>query len=269
MDRIEKVQIETIHDCNGKCRICNYKDTGRPRVPEQMVPWVFTDILKQIQQLPNLKTICPYNHNDPLLDPLIWSRILQIRTSFPNVRVELSTNGIALCSWNTGYFCQLVHDKWISFHGIDRETYELNMGISWKNGLKVQNIIKGHPNDFFTISCGLAGFTEEQAIDFWKDYDNVGVMTFIPRDRAGNIQSDACRSFDNPPGKNFDCWRFNLFLVYNTQGKLIPCSNDLQEMYSVGHFMMNIEELIKEREDFRRFNRSGEQTICGRCEDHD
>jgi len=233
-----------------------------------MADIVFSAILDQIKELPNLETICPYGHNEPMLDPLIWARLREIRDKFPDKRIELSTNGLLLCSWNLAYFIDYVDDRWISFHGIDKETYELNMGLPWQNGQRLRQIIKDRPTVDFVISIGLAGYTSEQVEDFWKDYDNVKIMSFIPRDRAGNIKSDACESFDNPPTVEYDCWRLNLFLAYNTQGHLIPCSNDLQERHRVGTYLMSMDEIMDEREDFRVFNRIGAKTICGRCENH-
>ena len=229
---------------------------------------VFGAILRQINHLPELETICPYGHNEPLLDPLIWQKLRTIRTQFPDKRIELSTNGLLLCSWNLAYIIDLVDDRWISFHGIDNETYELNMGLPWQSGARMRQIIKDRPKVEFVISVGLAGYTQEQVEDFWKDYTNVKIMTFIPRDRAGNIKSDACVSFDNPPKSDFDCWRMDKFLVYNTDGDLIPCSNDLEERHKIGNYRMSLDDIMNEREEFRSLNRCGSDTICKGCDDH-
>jgi len=268
MNRITKVAIETIRDCNGKCRICNYKDTGRPKIPKRMGPKVFRAIVEQIKGLPNLKTVCPYNHDEALLDPSIWGRIRYIKAHLPHVKIELSTNGLLLSEENTGQFLYLVDDKWISFHSINKATYEQMMGLPWEHGERMKRLIKDNPQCQFSIQTAIVPeYTEEQVKDFWSDCDNVKLQTFIPHDRCGNIKSDWCASFDNPPRPDFDCWRLNMFLVYATDGSLIPCSNDLEERHKVGTYFMDLNEVMGQREDFRVLNRIGAKTICWRCQD--
>lgn len=226
---------------------------------------VFRAIVKQIKDLPNLETVCPYNHGEPLLDPQIFNRIRYIKKQIPSVRIELSTNGILLpTAFNK--FCALVDDRWISFHGISKESYEKNMGISWEVGEKVRELIQSSHDKKFVISTGLIGFLKEEVEEYWKGY-NVKIMTFIPRDRCGNIVSDYVTPFYKPPNPDFDCWRLNKFLVYTTNGLLIPCSNDLQEKEVYAFYGTSLENVEMLREFFRNDNRDGFPTICGRCED--
>ena len=270
MDRITKVAIETIRDCNGKCRICNYKDTGRPKIPKRMGPKVFRAIVEQIKGLPNLKTVCPYNHDEALLDPSIWGRIRYIKAHLPHVKIELSTNGILLTKRNIDTYCALVDDRWISFHGVDELSYEYIMGIPWSNALKLRKMIKERPYIRFAISVGLTSrYTEEEVRAFWSEYENVKLMIFWPRDRCGGIKSDEVKTFHNPPTPKFDCWRFGMFLVYDTYGNLVPCSNDLHSRHIYADYTMPLKEIMKRRDKFRSINREGKETICSRCEDAD
>jgi len=267
MNRIKKVQIETIRDCNGKCRICDYR-YNRPQAL-YMSGRVFRGIIKVISELPMLETVCLYNHNEPLLDPKIFKRIRFVKKKLRQARIELSTNGMLFREDDSSVFntyCRVVDDRWVSFHGIDRDSYEKVMGLPWENGEKIRRLIISRPETRFVISVGLVGYTKEQVEDFWAGY-NVKVMTFIPRDRAGNIKSDMVLSFNSPRNPAFDCWRFNKFLVFNTKGHLIPCSNDLKNMHRYANYKMSLGEIEDEREDWRIMNRIGALTVCRRCED--
>ena len=263
MNRIKKVQIETIRDCNGRCIICNYRDTGRPEKPKKMTGKVFRSIISKIKELPCLETVCLYNHNEPLLDPKIFNRIRYVKKRLPNVRIELSTNGILLPPV-FDEFCFLVDDRWISFHGISEKTYEKNMGLPWLAGRTIRELIKSHSDKKFVISVGLIGYTQAEVEEFWKGY-NVKVMTFEPRDRCGNINSKHVKSFDKPPTRDFDCWRLNKFLVFTTDGNLIPCSNDLQETEIIGKYTQDMWGIEYGRNKFRGLNRVGHKTICWKC----
>ena len=267
MNRIKKVQIETIRACNGRCLICNYRGWTILN-PLRMGEGVFGQIVKQIQGLPNLETVCPYGHNEPLLDKNIFGKIRYISERMPDVRIELSTNGILLTGSNIDTYCSLVDDRWVSFHGVDEPSYEYIMGIPWANGLKLRRMIRERRDVHFDISVGLTSkYTEQDVRDFWSKYNNVKLMIFEPRSRCSNIKSDEVKSFYRPPTPNFDCWRFNMFLVYDTYGYLLPCSNDLAEKHSYANYTMSLSEIMQKREDFRRMNREGKNTICRFCED--
>jgi len=266
LHRIKKVAIETIRDCNGLCRICDYKDKYIDDFsPPKMSNKVFRAIVRKIKDLPCLETVCPYVHGEPLLDPKIFNRIRYIKRKLPYVRIEISTNGILLHKFFEK-FCSLVDDRWISFHGIDKETYESTMGIPWDNGLKLRRLIESRPDKRFVMSIGLVGFSQEDAERFWRGY-NVKVMTFVPRDRAGNIKSDSVESFYNPPTPDWTCWRFDKFLSFNTEGTLLPCSNDLKEYGMYGNYKMPLARIEYLRELYRKDNRDGYKTICWKCDD--
>ena len=267
LDKITKVAIETIRDCNGKCRICNYRGWTILN-PLKMQYHTFYGIIDQITHLPKLEIVCPYNHNEPLLDGDIFGKIKYIREQLPSVRIELSTNGILLTKRNIDTYCALVDDRWISFHGVDELSYEYIMGIPWSNGLKLRKMIKDRPYVRFAISIGLTSrYTEEEVREFWSEYENVKLMIFWPRDRCGGIKPDEVKTFCNPPTPKFDCWRFGMFLVYDTYGNLVPCSNDLFSRHIYADSTMPLKEIMKRRDKFRSINREGEETICWRCED--
>lgn len=266
MNKITKVQIETIHACNGKCRICNWKD-GYQRY-SQMTNDVFYAIIRQISELPNLQTVCPYNHNEPLLDSGIFHFCRHIKSGLGK-KIELSTNGIVLNDYKMDQMCELVDDIWISFHGISKETYERNMGVLWRIGQNVRRMIKERPDKQFSISTALIDYSKKDIENYWRDYDNVKLITFEPRDRCGNIDSDVCKNFYKPCTSNWNCWRFDMFLVYNTEGYLIPCSNDLKEKHKYASYKMDLGEIMKARETFRTRNKALKQSICWRCNDHD
>ena len=157
-------------------------------------------------------------------------------------------------------------DRWISFHGVSEKTYERNMGLPWLVGRTIRELIKSRPDKKFIISTGLIGYSQAEVEEFWKGY-NVKVMTFVPRDRCGNIQSKYVKSFNKPPTKNFNCWRLNKFLVFNTEGNLVPCSNDLESKEVIVNYTYAMLGIEYGRENFRRLNRCGHKTICWKCED--
>ena len=267
MNRIKKVQVETIRDCSGQCIICNYRDKGRDEKPKKMTGEVFRTIISKIKELPCLETVCLYGHNEPLLDKSIFNRIRYIKKRIPHARIELSTNGILLPPV-FGEFCSLADDRWISFHGISEKTYEKNMGLPWLVGRTVRELIKNQLGKRFVISVGLIDFVKEEVKEFWKDFDNVKIMSFVPRDRCGNIKGKHVKSFNKPPTKNFSCWRFNKFLAFDVDGNLIPCSNDLESKEIIGDYKQDMGQIEHGRDYFKDLNRIGHKTICWRCGDH-
>lgn len=270
MNSIRKVQIETVRGCNARCRICTYKDQNSSSVVF-MKEGVFRSIVNQLAGLGDIQVVCPYNHNEPLLDPQLFARIRTIKEHLPRVRIEVSTNGLLLGEENMDEFCRWVDDRWISFHGVNRQTYERNMGnLPWKNALKIRRLIRERPSEFFVLSIGMTPeYTEEEVRRFWRGFDNVKLMTFTPRSRAGNIRSDAVRYFFNPPESDYDCWRFSLFLMYSVRGDIIPCSNDILEKHVLSDYRQSLDAIEAGREAFRAINRSGSRTICWECEDAD
>ena len=268
MERIRKVQIETLRGCNARCRICTYKDEQEHSL-RPMHEDVFASIVRQIRDLANLEVVCLYNHNEPLLDRGLAEKIRFVKSLLPRIRVEISTNGLLLTDRNVDEICELVDDLWISFHGVDQRSYEFNMGnLPWSNALKLRRLIRERPEKFFVLSIGLTPeYDEGRVRRFWEGFRNVKLMTFYPRSRAGNIRSDAVQYFHNPPESSYDCWRFNLFLMYNMEGGVIPCSNDVGGRHVFAGYTDPLPKIMQERDRFREMNRTGLRTICWECED--
>lgn len=270
---IKKVQIETINDCDGRCLICSWLTEPHKLRPTTMPMKKFKTIVQNVSEhMPNVHTICPYNHNEPLLDRKIWKRIRWIKKNFPQYRIELSTNGYKMSGNKRHFknFCELVDDRWISFHGVDDWTYMSIMGRPWEYGKRIRKLIYDHPEYEFRVSTAVIPelrMTVENILDYWDGFINVKPIIFEPRDRCASIQNKYVKSVKNGVNPDWDCWRFKNIAVFDVYGDLIPCSNQVKTPFVISNWN-NPYQWGPNRFAFKMQNRTTGTYNCKRCEDN-
>ncbi|MDL2307142.1 SPASM domain-containing protein [Desulfovibrio sp. OttesenSCG-928-C06] len=258
---------------------------------------VFADIITQLTEY-KIDKICPYLENEPLADPQIFERIRHIRKSLPNSLIEVSTNALALSEPNQLRLIEELadgeHEIWISFHGIDKYTYEGVMGLPFEKCLNnIAGLLKKAEELPLRIKIRGAGygrhaslkhpysFSANEFTQFWRDVfqqQNItkthDVAFFTYHDRAGSISRNNIRMPEivRPDLQNFQCSRIPGWLHFLYTGELILCCMDYQRETVYGDIRESKLNDILSSENFRNLyakvtgrQESPNDFICKRC----
>ena len=212
---------------------------------------VFERILDQLAPL-KLQKICPYLENEPLLDPHIFERIQTIKNELCFDSIEISTNAMALDKNKAERLAALLsdinHEIWISFHGVDKRTYEGCMGLEFDSCLanilyllnisdekQLNIIIRGGGMPMENVPKHDFTFTQREFHDFWnRVFQENGIKTkpklnyFRYHDRAGTIRRNDIRSPEivRRDLRGFQCGRLKNWLHFLYTGELTICCMD-------------------------------------------
>ena len=253
---IEYVQVATHSRCNANCVFCPYTESVHHankgtitdetwnRILLNLVPWKDT-----------LKKFCPYLMQEPLIDKTIFDKIEDIYRFFPEIKVEISTNGAALTDTAVDNIFRVFngrnHDIWVSHHGINAETLEHVMAIKYDiTHANLLNLLK-RSDGKLNIKIRGAGeskavqkvyFTKEQYLQYWNQLfsqhhintKNVTVDAFEFHDRAGSLHrterganelnKGIVRKID--PKHPFSCSRIDRWLHFMYDGSIRICCMD-------------------------------------------
>ena len=245
------VQIQTTSICNGKCVMCPYLDSWHRDNPGTMSDEVFTRILQQLKTV-RVDKICMYLENEPLVDPKLVARMEQVVREIPFKLMEISTNASLLTEELAGNLARVMgkvpHQIWISFHGMDKRTYEGIMGLDFERSLeRVINLLRiAEENSLNVIIRGSGepqrnelrhefSFSEEEYRAFWKDqFAKQGIINrpkinyFRYHDRCGTIRRNSLRLSENVRDDltGFYCPRVDSWLHFLYTGELCICCMD-------------------------------------------
>lgn len=91
-----KIEIETINQCNNTCAFCPVNVHLDKRQPMVMAKELFQKIIFQLEELHYSGAINLFSNNEPLLDPFLLERLEFTRIHLPNAFIFIYTNGILL-----------------------------------------------------------------------------------------------------------------------------------------------------------------------------
>ena len=253
------VQIQTTSRCNGKCVMCPYLDSWHKQNPGEMSDEVFERILAELT-LRELNKICVYFENEPLMDPKIFRRLARIKETLRFKRLEISTNAALLNREKTEELAWLLegtrHEIWVSFHGVDKHSYERIMGLDFdrslgnlqhllhvadQRGLRV--IIRGSGMPVDSSLSHDTPFSREQFMTFWNARINEfglskrpGLNYFLYHDRSGAIRRNSIRlnRIPRPNLAGFRCPRIEDWLHFLYTGELCICCMDYHREHVLG-----------------------------------
>lgn len=243
--------------CNADCVFCPFVESEHFRQPGRMTDETWHRILLNlVPWKDSLDKFCPYLMQEPLIDKSIFFKIEEIYEYFPNVKVEISTNGAALTDAVIdklfASFEGRRHDIWVSHHGINAETLEHIMKIDYAKAHKNVISLLKKSNGRFTIKLRGAGeskavnkvyFTREQYREYWKKLfadndinpENVSVDSFQFHDRAASLHREDRGSCDlnkgivrqiGPEHKPFHCDRIDKWIHFDYTGEIRLCCMD-------------------------------------------
>lgn len=254
---IKYVQVMTHSRCNADCVFCPFVESEHYKHPGMMKDRTWRNILLNlVPWKDSLDKFCPYLMQEPLIDKTIFTKIEQIYELFPNVKVEVSTNGAALTEEVIDKlftcFDGRRHDIWISHHGINAETLEHIMKIDYQKAhSNVINLLR-KSNGRFTIKLRGAGeskavnkvyFTQQEYKAYWNklfvdnnlNTANVSVDSFQFHDRAASLHREDRGSCDlnkgivrqiGPNHKPFYCDRVDKWIHFDYSGGIRLCCMD-------------------------------------------
>jgi MoaA/NifB/PqqE/SkfB family radical SAM enzyme len=88
-----EIEIETINRCNGLCLDCSCNKFSDKRKFKLMDDALFTNIIKQLNELNFDGVLRLFSNNEPLLDKRIYDRIKYAKINVPDAKISLTTNG--------------------------------------------------------------------------------------------------------------------------------------------------------------------------------
>ncbi len=91
-----KIEIETINQCNNTCSFCPVNILKDKRIHQQMTMELFESIILQLVSLNYQGTINLFSNNEPLLDSLLLERLKFARKNLPNAYIFIYTNGLLM-----------------------------------------------------------------------------------------------------------------------------------------------------------------------------
>jgi glycosyltransferase involved in cell wall biosynthesis len=291
------IQLQTTSVCNGKCIMCPYLDSWHKKNPGVMTDDVFDRIVSQLGTIP-LDKICMYLENEPLVDPKILPRIEQVIEKLFFNLMEISTNASLLTRDRADtlakLFTDIPHQILISFHGVDKRSYEGTMGLDFEKTLSnVIYLLQLAQNTQLNITVRGGGeplvsslghpynFSEKEYRTFWENQFEEHGLGKRPRidffkyhDRCGTIKRNGIRLTKNVRGslKGFYCPRIDTWLHFLYTGELCICCMDYHREQVFGDITThNLNEILNSNayKDMRDtafgLEDSPHDFICKRC----
>jgi len=291
------VQIQTTSACNGKCAFCPYVGSWHHKNPGQMSDETFKKIVQGLKKYKILK-LCPYLENEPLLDKQIFHRLKYMVDELNPLWVEFATNlsilNDEMLLQIENLFPKVKHVIWVSFHGINKETYQDIMGLDYdrtmENIKKLVTLSQNLPIYLMINGSGqpaLNGpmktwFKEEEYYSFWEDQlkdfsKKPKVRFFNYHDRAGQKQlKEKNLSFNKifrTSLEDFYCNRFDRWVHFLYSGEPILCCMDYnrETVIQLPKNEIDVESIFRSQnfvEMVRKgcgLDQSADDFICKRC----
>ena len=249
------VQIQTTSSCNGECRFCPHVESWHRRNPGVMSDRVYRRILAECAGY-RLAKFLPYFANEPLADPSLFDRIELALSRLEFGVLELSTNASLLDSSKLDAIARIFppvrHEIWVSFHGVDRATFESVSALSFDRCLdNVLALLQRAQDLDLNVRIRAAGsprirpegsrtdlpvwFDQDAFESFWSNqFRRLKLHTlpsleyFTYHDRAGSIHRHSL-SFTPWMQRNlerFYCLRCDQWMHFLYTGELVLCCMD-------------------------------------------
>jgi hypothetical protein len=269
------IQIQTVSACNAACYFCPYQESWHKANPGKMTEERYNKIINELSQF-RIGKFCPYLENEPLLDPLLFNRIEYAKSKLNFKLLEISTNASTLNKAkidDIGYlFPKMKHEIWISFHGIDEQTFHSVMGLDFnecrKNVLSLIEKSQNHDLRIVIRGAGIARtrrtsypewFNKKEYFQFWESefkkhrFKKIPEISFFTyHDRAGQIQRNEINfsRIVRSNLKGFYCHRFDQWAHFLYTGELILCCMDYKKKTVFGSIGDNSLKKIYSSDEF-------------------
>ncbi len=275
------LQIQTFTGCNADCIFCPYGATSDSQPKGRMPPDLFRRIIDEAARH-RVRRISPYLMNEPLMDRELFDKIRYINKAIPRCRVVVTSNGHFLTPPVADSILALgsgLHELYLSFQGIDRESYGSTMrgGMDFDRTLaNVNHFIEeqrrrglDRPKLWITM-VDTAVIDARKAVAYWRARGVASKYTTL-ENRGGNIRN--AESFSRTKAMSYytTCTRLfkQAYIMFN--GDMVLCCVDYSREQVLGNITnRSIQDVWNgpvAREIRRRYlaHEFGGLPLCGNC----
>jgi inorganic pyrophosphatase/MoaA/NifB/PqqE/SkfB family radical SAM enzyme len=298
-DKSCNLEIQTTTSCNAYCLFCPHVKSWKKVKPQKMKESNFVQIIEALSKYRFYK-VAPFLQNEPLTDPRIFRFIKMISKMLNFDVIEVSTNPGILdpnkASKLIEALHEIPHEIRLSFHGIDKRTFEGNMGISYvKSVSNTVHFLKKATNAGMNILINALGeaknqtkknqndFSPERCLDFWEklcmqnkiDFGKIRVRCRTYHNRCNNNQplmKDQLTPQIHNALNGLHCARVLRWFHVLYNGNMILCCNDYYGETIFGNILKNPLVEIFQSKDYQTLldKVNGKQSssinfICKRC----
>jgi MoaA/NifB/PqqE/SkfB family radical SAM enzyme len=275
------LQIQTFTGCNADCIFCPYGSTHDAQPKGKMPPELFRKIIDEAAGY-RVRRISPYLMNEPLMDRDLFDKIRYINSTIPRCRVVVTSNGHFLTPTVVDKILDMrdgIHELYISFQGIDKESHESTMRGSMNFERTLANVdhfletqrSRGldRPKLWITM-VDTTLIDARKAVAYWRSRGVAAKYTTL-ENRGGNIKDAEAFSRTGSMSYYTTCTRLfkQAYIMFN--GDLVLCCVDYGREQVLGnvtrqsiHDVWNgpVAREIRRRYLDREF---GALPLCGRC----
>ena len=241
------LQIQTFTGCNADCIFCPYGETYSTQPKGKMPIELFRRIVDEAAAH-GVRRISPYLMNEPLMDRDLFDKVRYINEKIPDCKVVITTNGHFLTPPVADAILAMgggIHKLYVSFQGIDKESYEKTMRGNMDFDRTMANV-----NHFIEIqrSRGLtrprlwitmvdtAVIDARKAVDYWRSRGVASKYTTL-ENRGGNIKDAESFSRTHAMSYYTTCTRLfkQAYIMFN--GDLVLCCVDYSREQVLGNIV--------------------------------
>jgi|GEM_PF-684105 radical SAM protein with 4Fe4S-binding SPASM domain len=188
------LQVQTINRCNAACTFCPYPYTIHLQEKQVMDDALYTKIVDECVNEPDLHDFVPMSKNEPLLDVKMEDRIAEFKEKAqPHQLVEIVTNGSPLTSNRIKRLLESGVDLLtVSVNAASEEVYnKVMVGLSWNRVVK--NLETLAKENLAMVNVYLRFVSEQENRQdfkaFRKRWQKFNLFTFTVNNRAGTVRN--------------------------------------------------------------------------------
>lgn len=243
MDQLGIVQIETVGNCQAKCRFCPTGNGIRTRPGGRMSWNLFTSIVDQAWDL-GVRIVVPFGNNEFFIDTR-WTQVLDFLRD-KGMAVYLNTNVELLTPAKIDKLISYPNIKEIqlSLHGWGKEAYERVMGLDFETTRRNAHYLTDHAPFPVRHYFLLYEDTLDSEAAFRAEWGDKASVTPAFFNWGNTIHSDYAKQFQQPP---HPCERLlsQLFVLWD--GTVALCCMDVDGAVPLGNLNTEPLALVWER----------------------
>ncbi len=239
------IQIQTFTGCNADCIFCPYGETYDKQPKGKMTIELFHRIVDEAAGH-GVRRISPYLMNEPLMDRDLFDKIRYINEKIPECKVVITSNGHFLTAPVVDKILEIgdgIHELYVSFQGIEKETYEKTMRGNMNFDRTLANVDhfletqrrRGleRPKLWITM-VDTAVIDARKAVAYWRSRGVASKYTTL-ENRGGNIKDAASFSRTHSMSYYTTCTRLfkQAYIMFN--GDLVLCCVDYSREQVLGN----------------------------------
>ena len=240
------VQIQTRTGCNADCIWCPYGETFPTQAKGVMEQGLFERIIEECARH-GVRRLSPYLMNEPFLDRDLPKKIRFMHENCPTAKVVVTSNGSMLRRDVVKEVLDLgpaLHALYISFQGVEKESYEKTMRGAMKFEQTLENVNylvdemrrrnATYPELWITM-VDTNVIDAKKAVEYWRSKGVRSKYTTL-ENRGGNI-ADAEDIAHTEMDYYTTCTRLmkQAYILFN--GDMVICCTDYSRQMVLGNMV--------------------------------